>query len=342
MVVNFKPYSYNPSKTYYCYNAILGYNYDINVIISERGLGKTYGSMKTAISDFLYKKRKFAIMRDNEAALDKMFEDGGIKIINSLKNDPKFLKINMEIKDKSLYINGAQACYFMAVSTFYKNKGNNFDDVYTIIYDEFIPESDQIRIGDDVKKFINAVENVARRRKVRLILLANALDAGHGILELLGFDKIDKFGFYINKQKHAILHYVEPNPNFKQLKLNSLTGYLAQNSRYEANLLDNQFDNKDNFIYKKLPPRDLWGIFHNKNDIAVRLYKSKTENKYYVTKDINPLAVNYMRFTFDITKISPKLQLAPKEYLQFLKDIYSQHLVEFESVYIRNQFVELL
>lgn len=341
-MVIFKPYLFNNKLIWYSYHAILSYNQDINVIIGDRGCGKTYGAEKIVFADFKFKKHKFAILRDTEKAVETMCEADGENLFSAIRKDPKFKNDKFELKGNMIYVNGEHAGYIMAVSTFYNHKGNDYADVYNVIYDEFIPERDQIRLGDDVRKFINTIQNITRTRRCRLFLLANALDKGNGILELLGFSSIKDYGFYINKEKHAILHYVAPNENYTRKKQQSLTGYLVAGSRYEDNMMANKFVGGDDFIFDKLPKRDIIGIYHNKNGVAIRLFESRESNEYFATKDINPNTLLYMRYTFDIDAVNPRVRLAPKEYKKFLQDIYAQHLLKFESSYIKNQFLELL
>ena len=48
---------------YYDYNKILSYNALINILIGERGVGKTYGASKFVVSQYLKKNDEFAYIR---------------------------------------------------------------------------------------------------------------------------------------------------------------------------------------------------------------------------------------------------------------------------------------
>lgn len=329
-------------KIWYDYSTLLSYNCSINIIVADRGCGKTYGGNRILYSRFKYYGEKFVILRDTEEAVREMTNSDSGNMFSAIEKDVKFSKDKFENEAKKIYMNGKHCGYVMAVSTFYKRKGNDYADVSNILYDEFIPEQDQIRIGDDVRKFINSVQNISRHRKCRLFLLANALDKGNGILELLGFENIKEYGLYINREKDAILDYREPNPKFKAMKLESLTGKLISGSKYEANLLDNKFDGNNDFIFDKKPKSDIIGVYTTKEGVAIRIYEAKEGNLYYATKDINPNSLLYMRYTFDIDVVNTKIKLAPKEHKMFLKEIYVNQLLRFESKYIKNQFLTLI
>ena len=341
-MVIFKPVKQvDTDRIWYNYATIMAFNLPIMVIVGDRGCGKTYGGNKWVYSRAKYNGEKFVILRDTEEAVKEMTAGGGANMFSALSKDKKFVNDTFEIEGNKILLNGKHVGYVMAVSTFYKRKGNDYADVVNLIYDEFIPETDQIRLGDDVRKFINSVQNITRHRQCRLLLLANALDKGNGILELLGFENINDYGFYINKEKKAVLHYVKPNPNFVALKRESLTGLLSSGTRYEANLVDNIFAGNNDFLFTTKPKCDIIGIYVNSEGVAIRIYEDR-EGLYYATKDINPNALLYMRYTFDINVVNTKIKLAPKEHKQFLTDIYANHLVRFESKYIKNQFLSML
>ena len=56
---------------YYDYQKIVSYNAFINILIGERGVGKTYGASKMVIQRFLKKKEQFAYIRRYKPELKK-------------------------------------------------------------------------------------------------------------------------------------------------------------------------------------------------------------------------------------------------------------------------------
>lgn len=60
---------------YYDYNRVLSYNCPVNVLIGERGVGKSYGAKQYVINQYKKKKAGFLYLRryDNElkTALEK-------------------------------------------------------------------------------------------------------------------------------------------------------------------------------------------------------------------------------------------------------------------------------
>ena len=66
------------SFPYYDYDKISSYNATFNMIITNRGFGKTYGAKKRAINKFLKKGEQFIYVRRYKSELkkvkDKFFE----------------------------------------------------------------------------------------------------------------------------------------------------------------------------------------------------------------------------------------------------------------------------
>lgn len=56
---------------YYDYHKILSYNAFINILIGERGVGKTYGASKMVINKFIKKHEQFAYIRRYKPELKK-------------------------------------------------------------------------------------------------------------------------------------------------------------------------------------------------------------------------------------------------------------------------------
>ena len=56
---------------YYNYDRIISYNALLNILIGERGVGKTYGASKLVVKDFIKKKRQFIYLRRYKTELSK-------------------------------------------------------------------------------------------------------------------------------------------------------------------------------------------------------------------------------------------------------------------------------
>ena len=59
---------------YYDYHRILSYNCPVNVLIGERGCGKSYGAKKFVIEQFIKKHSQFLYLRRYDNELKEIFE----------------------------------------------------------------------------------------------------------------------------------------------------------------------------------------------------------------------------------------------------------------------------
>lgn len=338
----FIPYSFeNTASKWYDNRPVYSYGLNTIVIIGARGIGKTYCEKRKDIKDFIYDGRVFAFLRDNDEARKKLAQNDGDKFFADVKHE--FNKdFDGKIKGETIYINGKIAGYLMPSSTFQNYKGNSFEDVKTIVYDEFINEKGRSKNQYQGYEFINMLYTIARTRKdVRIVLLANALDRGNEILEILGI-KIDKgFGFYINREKGVICHYCDNNPKYNKDRDASVVGKLIKGTAYEENLFNNKFvDDESEFFEKKPDKMRLYVILHN----GVNSIRINTANDgfFYVTRDFNTETHAGLRFVNNIEEVNTRLRLIPKYVLDPLINNYNKSKFRFENANLKKIFLNFI
>lgn len=59
--------------SYYDYHKIISYNCPLNILIGERGVGKSYGAKKYVIKKFVKDKSKFMYLRRYDNELKSVF-----------------------------------------------------------------------------------------------------------------------------------------------------------------------------------------------------------------------------------------------------------------------------
>ena len=128
---------------YYDYDKISSYNATINMIITNRGFGKTYGAKKRAINKFLKKGEQFIYLRRYKSELKKVKD----KYFEKVKQE--FPGHEFEIKGFTAYIDGKVAGYLIPLSTSLSEKSNEYPYVTTIIFDEFLIDNCYIRYLDN-------------------------------------------------------------------------------------------------------------------------------------------------------------------------------------------------
>lgn len=325
------------SKTNYLWS----FNLPIIMRVGVRGTGKTFDAKRQCLKRWLYKRKKFIWVRSSETACDKMKRESGDKF---------FCDLGEKFKDRSVWKISGDAFYsgkdiigsLIPLSTFYKEKGNAYNDVDIIVFDEVIPERVERKYFDRVKALIDTCETIARTRpNIKLVLLSNALDKGDEILAHFGF-KLTKFGYYINKDMGVILHYERPTLTYQKAHAKSLAGRLASGTEYEANALNNEFSDRTEFFEKKPKDCKLLYILHDENDFACRLYASPSTDYLYCARDFNRMACQNMRYTNTVSDIAPNRTYFNNRMAQSLAKLYTANRVLFQDSKVKNVFISFL
>lgn len=100
------------------------------------GFGKTYGITKFVINQFLKKQEEFAYIRRYKSDL-KQSVPTFFSSVNKNNEFPNHLLVS---KNNSFYCDDKCFGHSMCLSTAQDLKSSNFDNVKTIIFDEFIIE----------------------------------------------------------------------------------------------------------------------------------------------------------------------------------------------------------
>lgn len=123
---------------YYNYNRILSYNTPVNILIGERGCGKSYGAKNYVIKQYLKNHSDFLYLRRYENELKSVFE------IN--KNNPKdffddirkdFPGHELKAKHKKFYIDGICFGEAKRMTEAQDLKSSVHENIKTIIIDEY-------------------------------------------------------------------------------------------------------------------------------------------------------------------------------------------------------------
>lgn len=141
----------------------------------------------------------------------------------------------------------------MTLATAQDLKGTNFDQVKTIIFDEFIIETGQRKtyLNDEVFTFLNLLETIARMRDVRVFFLGNAVTITNPYF--LYFDLTLPYNNDIKLFKNGLIlvQYMK-NTEYREAKRKSKLGQLTEGTSYGNYAIENKFVMDNNtFLAKK-------------------------------------------------------------------------------------------
>lgn len=98
--------------------------------------GKTYGITKFVVSQFLKKNEEFAYIRRYKSELSKSVPT----FFNAINSNKEFPENNLYSKGKTFFCDEQKFGHAMTLSTAQDLKSSNFNNVKTLIFDEFIIE----------------------------------------------------------------------------------------------------------------------------------------------------------------------------------------------------------
>lgn len=337
----------------------LTHNALFNVIVGNRGGGKSYGAKKRAIENFISKKEQFGYIRrykdDLKKPMEQFFKDITWEFPDyEFKIDgEKFLIRLRPADEKEKWKDTDVAGYGFVLSTAANKKSISYPDITTLIFDEFLIEKgNQKYIPNEPEKLLNLYETVARpgtqHPRVVLFMLANAISITNPYFLYWGLKmpkKQDKNGKYIWKHPtRPILVEDVRNEAFIDKKKNTEFGQLVSGTNYADYSIENKFLLDDEtFIEKKGPKARYYFTF---------IYKEKTfgvwadfkEGKMWVSYDVDPSYILVYSLTLKDHKPNTmflKSKGGASHFKTFIEN-YKLGNVYFESMNIKNLTYEVI
>lgn len=289
---------------YYNYSKMDSYHCPIKIVVSRRGLGKTFGKLKTYTERFVTSKKRFIYIVETGEMVKELTRNNGekfwsalleyyskcdtarkryfyerltdLKVYDSenenLEEDETILKrtINAKIIGGTIKINGETAGYIIDMNSFGELKRNNFNGVRYILVDEFITEKLDKTALENPRKIASIIQSIGRLREIEIYMLGNAIRFDDPILSRMGF-KLDRYGFYKKYDEHgllAILHFVDPAdyPDFAEAHDKSVAGRFAK--------MIGETNEEENKFLEDLPKnRRLTSFKYKKNGWSVNIVR---------------------------------------------------------------------
>lgn len=329
---------------YWNIDRTLSYNCLFNFIIGMRGVGKTYGSLKWCIQHYKNTGKQFLYVRRVKTELEKLTITHGGRLFNAVKKE--FPKDTLKAESNVLTMNKEVIGYSQALSTASILKSDAFPDVDTIIFDEFIIDNSGTYhyLKDEVRKFFDLYETVARGRDVRVLFLSNAVSVTNPYFDFFHLNKpingdIQRFG----KHKDILVENTV-NHNLEAQKKASRFGQIIAGSEYSDYAYSNEWllDNED-FVADK-PKTCRYFLSLRYMDTWLGIWEDKDNYRYYVSMDVDLQSPYRYSATTDDHKPNLMLFGASKK-MAWIKELitsYQMGCVYYESIKLKNWFREIM
>lgn len=323
---------------FYDYNKVYSYNALLNFIIGERGVGKTYGAIKSSINRFIKHQEEFVYVRRYKTELKKFHT-----LIAPLLENEEFKGHSLKIKNKTIYVDDKPCGYGMELSTALTLKSSSFPKVKTIIYDEFIIDKGVYHyLPNEVENFLDLVETLSRLRDVRIILLGNAVSIINPYFTYFNLSLPYGSDIKLFKDGLILVNYIK-NEEYRKAKKETRFGKLIEGTNYGLYAIDNQMLRDTNTFIKKKTSNSkfLFIISINNNEYGV--WKDFNEQFMYVSKDLNPnCKIKIATKTEDHQESTLLLSKQKNKWLIALTEHYKLGKLAFENQQIKNELMEVI
>ena len=276
---------YNPER-------ILSFNALLNIIIGERGVGKTYSFKTFAVKRFLNKGKQFAYIRrydtDLEASVGNTNDN---KFFEQIKNEfpNSTFKISKSKKVRKLYIDDKICGYALPLSAADSLKSSSYENVDIIIYDEFMLKegSTQHYLRNEPEIILDLIETIGRLRDVRVFCLGNAISSTSPLMYYFDVTLPYNTDIKLFKDGTIAVEYIK-NEKYREVKKASRFGKLINGTKYGKYAIDNEFltDSKA-FIRKKDKNARFYFILYV-NGKSYGIWRDFKNQMIYVSNDIDP------------------------------------------------------
>ena len=327
----------------------LSYNALWNFILGMRGGGKTYGSLKWCIEKHLKAKDKgekwqFLYVRRLKAELEKLTISRGGRLFNAVQKE--FPKHTFKAESNVLYCDDEIIGYAQPLSTASILKSDSFPDVKVIIFDEFIIDNRGTYhyLKDEVTKFLDLYETIARNRDVIVFFLSNAITVTNPYFDFFHLDKprngnIQRFG----KDKQILVQNFV-SEQLSAMKKQSRFGSIIQGTEYLEYAYDNEWllDNED-FIEKKTQRAEYFLSLRYK-DNWLGIWIDRMQWLFYISNDVDLQFPLKYSATTDDHKPNIMLMKAGKKlgWMKQLIEAYQSGCVRYENMKLKNWFRDIM
>ncbi len=338
-------------KIYYKKDQALSYNIPKIIVLSERGPGKTFEYKKWCLEDYFKNENQFVwVRRKDDHELKPLVRNNADNWLNDMRmngiiDDSKY-RVRME--GEQFLINGETAGHFIPLSASLGYKGNNYDKVTKIIFDECLlnPAGSSIRyLPNEMYLLDNLYETVNRSRDailgkppVKLVLLGNKetiFNPYFAEIRITPFEGRFKT-FKRGDSKWLVENY--QNELFHQKKMASESGKGVTGTKSAASMLENEFWEGDFYNIKQRPSFAQLEINLKFEGRYYGLWRDGTF--YYISDKYNLEKDTYVKLS-EQTHETLCLHKKNRYYKQIM-DLYQMNLLFYESIQIKHNMLLLI
>lgn len=318
---------------------LLSHNKIMNMVLSNRGGGKTFHFTRWGIDDFKKNGKQCVWVRRYQTEIDEMLLNG--KFFDAVRD--YYPNDELTIEGNLGKVNGETAFYFIALSTSRQLKSNNYPLVNKIVFDEFIIDKGRVTyLKNEVEVFLDLYETVARLRdNVRAVLLANSISIVNPYFLFWNVKPDTDKRFTCSGQVCVELF---TDADFIAAKKKTRFGQLVQGTRYGEYSIDNKWLlDKDTFIEPKTEKAEfMLGMKYN--GTMYGFWVDYKQGLIYANKQYDPSSYSLYCLTRDDHEANLLLikSLSESKRVQRIVYAFRNGLLRFSDMQVKNQVYEFI
>lgn len=311
---------------YYSCRNILSYNRLFNIVVGERGNGKTYSFKEWCINDFKKNKNEFIWLRRYETELNDI-ELFFMDIKNKYPND-KF-----KVKGGKFYCNEEIMGYYMPLSKQITKKSTPYPNVTKIIFDEYLISKSEYRyLRDEPSVLMELYSTVARLRDVKLVMIANTVTQANPYFHFFKIPLLEKQFTKVGKD---IIVELTNTPEYQKKFENSRFGQIIQGTSYGEYAMHGNFI-EDNHSFIEAKDKMAINIFNlNINQKIIGIWASTKEGKIYCSFKFDPSKTTYC-LTLKDQQPNYMLLNTKNTHLKYLKQAIQYSYLYYEDFKVKS------
>ena len=337
---------------YYTLDKVISYNVPVNIIITERGYGKSFSVKDYVINRYLKHKESFIYIRRYENELKSVFEHGSSgnqkDFFDDLKD--KFPDHILQAKNKKFYCDNEVFGYAKRMTEAQDLKSSSYQNITTIIIDEYpIEKGKRYYLPNEGMILLGMFDSIIRNKEaseVKIFILGNAVEGLEYSPLFLFFNLQLPYGkkdIKLFKDNTILLQYATSS-EFRKEREQTLIGKLAKGTPYEQYAMQNKILDKNNTFIEKKKGTATFSfafIYHN---VYYGVWSDFKEGKIYVSSDYDKSSPYIYAVTLEDHKPNTLLISSARKYSQwkFITENFKIGNVYFENQKIKKYATDVI
>lgn len=329
---------------YVNFDKLWSYNAIINIVLGDRGCGKSFNSKVTVLKNFLKTGEQFLYLRRYKTELDSSLAT----FWDDLQANGYFEEHELKVKKSKMlttFLCDGEVCgYAVPLSTGNILKSTAFPKVKTIIFDEFVLDASSGTyryMKNEPQMLLDVIETVFRLRDGRVLMLGNPIEFfGCPFIAYWNLDLPYNSEYRTFKDGTILVYYIR-NPEYQDVKSKTRFGRLIEGTIYGDYAIGNKTLRENTAFIAKRPSKCkfyTWLIL-NGNNFGVWL---GIDGYLYISDKYDPSSVCRYACDFDDhTEQTIFLNMRENPYLKYCLKAYKQGWLKFENQKIKASIIPL-